>query len=233
MDIIEVGFEERVTRHQLGSFQVSHVMPIVFVVDGDASVRKSLESLIRFAGWQAKTFASPEEFFDCPRASVPNCLVLDVSLRGLSRLDLQMRTAIDRPGTPVIFITDQGDVPTAVQAMKAGAIEFLLKPFRDDVLLSAMQEAIERSCAALSREAEMQALRDRYASLTRREQQVMALVVAGLLNKQVGAELGISEITVKAHRGQVMQKMNAGSLAHLVKMAAKLGVAAARNAALS
>ena len=199
-----------------------HLTPIVFVVDDDVSVRESLESLIRCAGWQPETFASAQEFLDHPRVHIPNCLVLDVSLPGLTGLDLQKLVAGERTDMPIIFITGHGDVPMTVQAMKAGAVEFLTKPFNDDVLLTAIRAALERSRVALSLEAEMQVLRDRYASLTHRERQVMALVVSGLLNKQVGGELGISEITVKAHRGKVMQKMKADSLADLVKMAARL-----------
>ena len=199
-----------------------HVTPIVFVVDDDVSVRESLELLIRCEGWQPATFASAQEFLACPRALVPSCLVLDVSLPGLNGLELQKRVAVERTDMPIIFITGYGDVPMTVQAMKAGAVEFLTKPFNDDVLLSAIRAALERSRVALSLEAEMRVLRDCYASLTQRERQVMALVVSGLLNKQVGGELGISEITVKAHRGKVMQKMKADSLADLVKMAARL-----------
>jgi FixJ family two-component response regulator len=203
------------------------VTPIVFVVDDDVSVRESLESLIRCQGWQPETFASAQPFLDYPRANIPNCLVLDVSLPGLNGLDLQRLVADDRRDMPIIFITGHGDVPMTVQAMKAGAVEFLTKPFKDDVLLSAIRAALERSRVSLSREAEMRLLRDRYESLTQRERQVMALVVSGLLNKQVGGELGISEITVKAHRGKVMQKMKADSLADLVKMAARLRLAPA------
>jgi FixJ family two-component response regulator len=204
-----------------------HAAPIVFVVDDDISVRESLESLIRCAGWQPETFASAQEFLARPRVLAPSCLVLDVALPGLNGLDLQKRIAADRIDMPIIFITGYGDVPMTVQAMKAGAVEFLTKPFNDDVLLSAIRHAIERSNTALRHEAEMRVLRDCYASLSRREREVMALVVSGLLNKQVGGELGISEITVKAHRGRVMRKMKAGSLADLVTMAARLRLAAA------
>src|SRR5207302_7411794 len=199
-----------------------HATAIVFVVDDDISVRESLELLIQSEGWQPETFASAQEFLANPRKLAPSCLVLDVSLPGLNGLDLQKRVAVERIDMPIIFITGQGDVPMTVQAMKAGAVEFLTKPFSADVLLSAIRNAIERSRTTLGHEAEMRALRQRYASLTPREQQVMALVVAGLLNKQVGSDLGISEITVKAHRGSVMRKMEADSLANLVTMAARL-----------
>ena len=204
------------------SLPMSNATPIVFVVDDDISVRESLELLIRCAGWQPETFASAQEFLARPRLLVPSCLVLDVTLPGLNGLDLQKRIAVDRIDMPIIFITGYGDVPTTVKAMKAGAVEFLTKPFGDDVLLSAIRHAIDRSRAALGHEAEMQVLRDRYASLTPREREVMALVASGLLNKQVGGELGISEITVKAHRGQVTRKMKADSIADLVNMAARL-----------
>jgi FixJ family two-component response regulator len=207
------------------------VTPIVFVVDDDVSVRESLELLISCEGWQPETFASAQEFLDYPRVLVPNCLVLDVSLPGLNGLGLQRLIASERTDMPIIFITGHGDVPMTVQAMKAGAVEFLTKPFNDDVLLVAIRAALERSRVALSLEAEMRVLRDRYASLSQREQQVMALVVSGLLNKQVGGELGVSEITVKAHRGKVMQKMKADSLADLVKMAARLRRAPAATTA--
>ena len=198
------------------------IKPVVFVVDDDISVRESLESLIRCEGWQPKTFASAQQFLDQPQAIVPNCLVLDVSLPGLNGLDLQKLIADERTDMPIIFITGYGDVPITVQAMKAGAVEFLTKPFNDEVLLTAIRSALERSRVALSLQAEMKVLRDRYASLSQRERQVMALVVSGLLNKQVAGELGISEITVKAHRGKVMQKMKANSLPDLVGMAARL-----------
>jgi FixJ family two-component response regulator len=203
----------------------SHATPIVFVVDDDISVRESLELLIRSEGWQPETFESAQEFLAHPRALVPSCLVLDFSLPGLNGLELQKRVAVERTDMPIIFITGFGDVPMTVQAMKAGAAEFLTKPFGDDVLLSAIRHALDRSQSALGHEAEMQVLRDCYASLTPREREVMALVASGLLNKQVGGELGISEITVKAHRGQVMQKMKADSFADLVKKAARLGLA--------
>jgi FixJ family two-component response regulator len=202
------------------------VTSIVFVVDDDVSVRESLELLIRAAGWQAETFTSAQEFLARPRATVPCCLVLDVTLPGLNGLELQQQL-VDRSDVPIIFITGHGDVPMSVQAMKAGAVEFLTKPFRDDVLLDAIRGAIERSRAALRQDSEMQVLRSCYAALTPREREVMGLVVAGMLNKQVGGELGISEITVKAHRGQVMRKMKADSLPDLVTMAARLGLRSA------
>lgn len=203
---------------------MSHATPIVFVVDDDVSVRESLEALIRYEGWQPETFASAQEFLARPRAIAPSCLILDVSLPDLNGLDLQKRIAADRIDMPIIFITGYGDVPMTVQAMKAGAVEFLTKPFGDEALLNAIRNAIERSCTTLDREAELKTLQDRYASLSRRELEVMALVVSGLLNKQIGFKLGISEITVKAHRGKVMQKMEANSLAGLVTIAARLGL---------
>jgi FixJ family two-component response regulator len=217
--------------HEMGLSPMSNVTPIVFVVDDDISVYESLELLIRCEGWQPEGFASAEEFLERPRTGVPNCLVLDVSLPGLTGLELQKRIAVERTDMPIIFITGYADVPTTVKAMKAGAVEFLIKPFSDDVLLSAIRSALERSRIALSREAEMCVLRNRYTSLSNRERQVMTLVVSGLLNKQIGGELGISEITVKAHRGKVMHKMQAHSLADLVRMATKLRPAAVMMAA--
>jgi len=199
------------------------VQPVVYVVDDDVSVRESLELLIRTEGWRAALFASAQDFLVYPREMVPSCLVLDVSLPGLDGLELQQRLA-NRVEIPIIFITGHGDVPMSVRAMKAGAVEFLPKPFAVDVLLEAIRSAIDGSRGALEIEAGIRALRHHYESLTARERDVMELVVAGLLNKQVGAELGISEITVKAHRGQVMRKMKADSLPELVLMAARLGL---------
>jgi FixJ family two-component response regulator len=217
--------------HEVRVIPMPVATPIVFVVDDDISVRESLELLIASAGWQPKTFASAQEFLCHPKALTPSCLVLDVSLPDLNGFDLQKRVASDRTDMPIIFITGHGDVPMTVRAMKAGAVEFLTKPFSDEVLLSAIVNAIECSQAALCHEAELQALQDCYTTLTPREKQVMTLVVSGLLNKQVGGELGISEITVKAHRGKVMQKMKADSLPDLVKMAARLRMPPARQSA--
>jgi FixJ family two-component response regulator len=201
---------------------MSQTVPIVFVVDDDISVRESLEALLRCEGWQPETYASAPEFLARPRVQTPSCLILDVSLPGLNGLDLQKQVAVERTEMPIIFITGHGDVPMTVRAMKAGAQEFLTKPFSEDVLLAAIRQALERSRIALDRETEMQELKSRYLSLTGRERQVMALVASGKPNKQVGSELGISEITVKAHRGKVMEKMKADSIAALVKMAGKL-----------
>jgi FixJ family two-component response regulator len=197
---------------------------VVFVVDDDVSVRESLELLICGEGWRAETFASAKEFLGRPRPSAPNCLILDLSLPDLNGLDLQSAIAPDRGEMPIIFITGYGSVPTTVRAMKAGAIEFLTKPFGDAELLGAIRDALARSEAALREDGEVQSLRAHYATLSTREREVMALVVSGLLNKQVGGELGISEITVKAHRGRVMQKMQAGSFADLVRMNSRLGL---------
>ena len=200
----------------------THDTPVVFVVDDDVSVRESLELLIASAGLAPQLFASAKEFMGHPRRLAPSCLVLDVDLPDLSGLELQRRIANDPIDLPIIFITGYGDIPTTVKAMRAGAVEFLTKPFNDSVLLSAVANAIDRSRVALATRAKLRVLRDDYASLSGRERQVMGLVVAGLLNKQVGAELHISEITVKAHRGKVMRKMRADSLAALVTMAANL-----------
>jgi FixJ family two-component response regulator len=203
---------------------MSHATPIVFVVDDDISVRESLELLIRCAGWQPETFASAQAFLSRAPATTPSCLVLDIELPGLNGLELQERIAVDRSEMPIIFITGHADVPGAIRAMKGGAAEFLTKPFADEALLQALERALERSRRALGQAAELKALRARYASLTLREREVMTWVVAGLLNKQVGAELGRSEITVKTHRARVMQKMQADSLADLVRMAQRLDV---------
>jgi FixJ family two-component response regulator len=200
---------------------ISRDTPVVFVVDDDVSVRESLELLILSVGWQPETFESAEDFLARSRIDGPSCLVLDVALPSLNGLDLQKRV-VDRSDMPIIFITGYSDVPTTVQAMKDGAVEFLTKPFGDDVLLSAIRQAIERSRVALAHKVELRALRACYASLTPRERQTMALVVTGLLNKQIAAKLGISEITVKAHRGRVMRKMRVDSLADLVRVAAAL-----------
>jgi FixJ family two-component response regulator len=204
---------------------MSEALPVVYVVDDDVSVRESLELLIRNAGWQVELFESAQTFLRWPKVTLPSCLVLDVNLPGLNGLDLQKQVAADRVEMPIIFITGYGDIPSTVRAMKAGAVEFLTKPFSEDVLLNAIQHALERSRNVLDEQASLQNLRKRYDLLSRREREVMALVVRGLLNKQVGFELGISEITVKAHRGKVMEKMEARSLADLVTMGARLRVA--------
>jgi FixJ family two-component response regulator len=203
--------------------------PMVYVLDEDAEVREALELLIRREGWRCETFASAEEFLRRSPAGAPNCLLVEVSLTDTDALDLQKRVARERPSTSIIFIAAHIDVVTTVKAVKAGAVGILMKPVSGSPLLSTIQEALERSHTNLAHECELRALLNRYGDLSRREREVMDLVVSGLLNKQVGGELGISERTVKAHRGQVMQKMRADSLAQLVKMAAKLGVAAGQS----
>lgn len=201
---------------------IPSVSPVIFVVDDDLSVRQALEQLIRSEGWQPETFQSAREFLTRPRPLVPSCLILDLALPDLNGLELQKIIAQERAEMPIIFVSGCGDIPTTVRAMKAGAVDFLVKPFGNDELLRAIREGLDRSRGALDHEVELGALRNCYLSLSPRERQVMALVVSGLLNKQAGAELGISEITVKAHRGQVMRKMKANSLADLVRMAASL-----------
>jgi FixJ family two-component response regulator len=201
---------------------MSPVTPIVFVVDDDISVRESLAGLVHYAGWQVETFASAEEFLARPALRAPSCLVLDISLPKLNGLDLQQRIASDRIDMPIIFVTGHDDIPTTVRAMKAGAVEFLVKPLHQELLLAAIRTALARSNILIGQAMALSVLQARYASLSGREREVMALVTSGKLNKQVGGELGISEITVKAHRGRVMRKMGAGSLAELVRIAASL-----------
>jgi len=207
-----------------------HAVPVVYVVDDDVSVRESLELLIETAGWRPLLFTSAYEFLAHPRSPGPSCLVLDVNLPELSGLDLQQRLNGEGFDLPIIFITGRGDIPMSVRAMKAGAVEFLTKPFVDEALLSAIVAALARSDVALARQAETRTLRECYQSLTAREREVLSLVVAGLLNKQVGSELGISEITVKAHRGHVMRKMKASSFAELVQMSARLALVTSSRA---
>jgi FixJ family two-component response regulator len=209
---------------QMTSQSILRNQPIVFVVDDDVSIRESLETLIRFEGLDVQTFGSAQEFLAHPRTSAPSCMILDVSLPGLNGLDLQKRVSSDHRDMPIIFVTGHGDIPMTVQAMKAGAVEFLTKPFADNALLSAIRKAVDRSRSVLARDEELRSLKERYALLTPREREVMAMVVVGALNKQIAGELQISEITVKAHRGSMMRKMNAASLAGLVNMAALLRI---------
>ncbi|HYC31963.1 MAG TPA: response regulator transcription factor [Gemmatimonadales bacterium] len=211
------------------SVSTPHTAPVVFVVDDDISVRESLDAMLRHAGWRPETYESAGAFLARPRTLEPSCLILDVFLPDLNGLDLQQRLGPDRTDMPIIFLTGHGDIPTSVRAMKDGAVEFLTKPFDDDLLLRAIAEAIDRSRAALEEQAKKQALRACYAALSPREREVMSLVTSGLLNKQIAGELHISEITVKAHRGQVMRKMGAASLPDLVRMAADLQLSAAQH----
>jgi RNA polymerase sigma factor (sigma-70 family) len=208
---------------------MSETDAMVFVVDDDAPMRESLKNLIRSVGLRVELFSSAQEFLRSKRLDLPSCLVLDVRLPGLSGLDLQKRTIEAGMEIPIIFITGHGDIPMSVRAMKAGAVEFLTKPFRDQDLLDSIQEALERDRKAREERAALQELRSRFASLTPREREVMERVVAGLLNKQIGAELGTSETTVKIHRHQVMEKMGAGSLPELVRMADRLGIAVRKS----
>ena len=192
--------------------------PMIFIVDDDISVRESVESLLRHEGFAVESFVSANSFLEHPMAQGPSCLLLDITLPGLTGLELQKSLAVDRQAMPIIFLTGREDAPTIVQAMKAGAVEFLTKPFRDDALLDAIRDAIERSEVLVRRERRKAASRERYGDLTRREREVLYLITQGLLNREIGDELGISEITVKAHRGQVMRKMEAESLAELIHM---------------
>jgi FixJ family two-component response regulator len=208
----------------IGGSNMSDARPLVFVVDDDVSVRRSLAMLIESAGWQPETFGSGQEFLSRPRVTAPSCLVLDVVLPDLNGCDLQALLA-DRADMPIIFVSGHGDVATSVRAMKAGAVEFFTKPFASEDILAAIRHAIHRSCAALADVAETRMLRESYAALSPREREVMALVISGRLNKQVGSELGISEITVKAHRGKLMRKMKAESICDLVRMASRLRLA--------
>lgn len=214
------------TRYATGlrSCSMARAIPIVFVVDDDISIRESLESLIARAGWRPQLLTSALEFLASPRPTSPSCLVLDVNLPDLNGLELQERIAGERADMPIIFITGYGDIPMSVQAMKAGAVEFLTKPYSPEVLLNSIRSALERSRMCLDEETSMQVLRNRHKSLSRREREVMALVVRGRLNKQVGGDLGISEITVKKHRGRAMRKMRAKSLPELVSIAVRLNL---------
>jgi FixJ family two-component response regulator len=222
----ELSVRFRITHARALDFEVSRAMnecpSIAFVVDDDVSVRESLELLLRDDGLDVKTFVSALEFLSDPPVTVPSCLVLDISLPGLNGLDLQKRVAVERQEMPIIFITGHGDIPMTVQAMKAGAQEFLTKPFSDEILLKAVRNALVRSKRLLDRSIEVRTLKGYYSRLTAREREVMAFVVVGLSNKQIGSELNISEVTVKAHRGNMMRKMKAESLAELVSISAQL-----------
>lgn len=209
---------------RFGSGTMQDGRPVVAIVDDDVSIRESLEPLLQLSGWRVHAFACASAFLEWTPSDGPGCVLLDMSLPDLNGLDLQIRIADDRPQMPIIFLTGYGDVPTTVRAMKAGAVEFLTKPFEDHILLAAVERAIERSRAIVAERASLAELQARYDLLSRREREVMLLIVAGLLNKQVGGELGISEITVKAHRGRLMEKMKAASFAELVKMSEKLGL---------
>jgi FixJ family two-component response regulator len=221
-----------IVSYRIESPKISQDRPIVFIVDADKTACESLAALITREGWHAETFASGEEFLSSSVELAPGCLILDVSLPGLSGLALQKRAALQCPHIPTIFLSDKGDIPTTVEAMKAGAVEFLTKPFRGNEVLSAVREALERSRLVVARRTEKQSMQRCYASLSIRQRQVMTLASSGLINKQIAAELGISEVTVKAHRGQVMQKMQANSFADLVKMAGRLGLAKSRSATI-
>jgi len=208
---------------------MSDAEPTIFVIDDDPSVRQSLESLIKSVDWRVRTYGSAQEFLGSGQLDAPGCIVLDIRLPGLSGLDLQQALAQTKSCLPIIFITGHGDIPMSVQAMKAGAVEFLPKPFREQVLLDALILALDRDRTTRQQRANLAALRERYDSLTPREQEVMGLVVSGLLNKQIAATLGVSEVTVKVHRGQIMEKMQADSLANLVRMAERLGIPASKS----
>jgi len=208
---------------------MSEAEPTIFVIDDDPSVRQSLESLIKSVGWRVRTYGSAQEFLGSGHLEAPGCIVLDVRLPGLSGLDLQQALLRAKSHLPVIFITGHGDIPMSVQAMKAGAVEFLPKPFREQDLLDALKLALDRDRTTRQQRAELAALRTRYDSVTPREQQVMGLLVTGLLNKEIAATLGVSEVTIKVHRSQIMQKMQADSLANLVRMAERLGIPASKS----